>query len=554
MMKNRTISARLGLGFGIVILLLIAMGLFSLNRMAVLADLTQKLYDHPFQVSNAVLQVNSHIIAIHRSMKDIALARNQTQRAKSLEEVNAHERDIYENFDMISARFLGAKEMYETPLEAFRQWKPIRDEVIRHMQMGESEKAYAITVGKGAQHVAFLNREMLKLRDFAHNKAAEFIADAEATRVRTQQLFFFLLVVTCSLGAGISFFISRGITTRISKVVAVATSIIEGDLDVEVPEDSSGDEVGTLMRSFGEMIASLQQQIRVRRQAEEDLQEQVRQIAREAGVLSASIEAITASTRQLASSAMETATSVNETMTTIEEVRQTTELASQKAGEVSAGSQQVVQTAQSGQQATDQTLEGMNQMQTQMAGIAESIVRLSEQSQTIGQIITTVDDLAEQSNLLAVNASIEAARAGEEGKSFAVVAEEIRNLAEQSKQSTRQVRSLLTDIQQATRAAVMAAEQGSKRVEAGVSQAAAAGEAIGTLAESVAESSRAAMQIAASGQQQLTGMDQIVEAMESIREASTQNAASTQQVETSARNLDEVGQRLNKLVSQNQIG
>ena len=92
----------------------------------------------------------------------------------------------------------------------------------------------------------------------------------------------------------------------------------------------------------------------------------------------------------------------------------------------------------------------------QMEAIAESMVRLSEQGQAIGQIIATVEDLAAQSNLLAVNASIEAAKAGEHGKGFGVVAQEVKSLAEQSKQATNQVRTILSDIQKATTAAVMA--------------------------------------------------------------------------------------------------
>ena len=100
---------------------------------------------------------------------------------------------------------------------------------------------------------------------------------------------------------------------------------------------------------------------------------------------------------------------------------------------------------------------GMNQIRRQMEAIASSMMRLSEQSQTIGQIIATVDDLAAQSNLLAVNAAIEAAKAGEHGKGFGVVAQEVKSLAEQSRQATNQVRTILSDIQKATAAAVIRA-------------------------------------------------------------------------------------------------
>jgi methyl-accepting chemotaxis protein len=184
-----------------------------------------------------------------------------------------------------------------------------------------------------------------------------------------------------------------------------------------------------------------------------------------------------------------------------------------------------------------------------MEAIAERILALSEQGQAIGEIIASVNDLAEQSNLLAVNAAIEAARAGEAGKGFAVVAAEVKALAEQSKQATAQVRGILNEIQRATQAAVMAAEQGVKASEAGVGTAAKVGDAIRLLTESVTESAQAAQQILVSAQQQAAGMDQIALAMQNIQQASTQNMASTRQVERAAQDLNELAGRLKALVA-----
>jgi len=147
-----------------------------------------------------------------------------------------------------------------------------------------------------------------------------------------------------------------------------------------------------------------------------------------------------------------------------------------------------------------------------------------------------------------VNAAIEAARAGEQGRGFAVVAQEVKSLAEQSKQATAQVRSILGEIQRATTAAVLAAEQGAKAVEAGVQQTAQAGDSIRVLGESIAEAAQAAVQIAASSQQQLVGVKQVAEAMESIKQASAQNAAGMRQAETATQNLTALGQRLRTIV------
>jgi methyl-accepting chemotaxis protein len=215
--------------------------------------------------------------------------------------------------------------------------------------------------------------------------------------------------------------------------------------------------------------------------------------------------------------------------------------------------QKSLQVTQAGKKSVEETIDGMQRIQGQMELIADSIVRLSEQGQAIGEIIASVTDLAEQSNLLAVNAAIEAAKAGEHGRGFAVVAQEVKSLADQSKQATAQIRTILNDIQKATSSAVMAAEQGSRAVEAGVKQSTDTDEAIRQLAEVITEAAQAATQIAASSQQQLVGMSQVAQAMENINQAGSQNAASTRQAETIARDLHGLGQRLKQLVEQYQL-
>jgi methyl-accepting chemotaxis protein len=273
-----------------------------------------------------------------------------------------------------------------------------------------------------------------------------------------------------------------------------------------------------------------------------------RQLRESVTQLSSSAAEILATTTQVASGAAETATAVSETTATVEEVKQTAQVASQKAKYVSESAQKVAQVSLAGRKSVEDAIAGMHRIQEQMESIAESIVRLSEQSQAIGEIIATVNDLAEQSNLLAVNAAIEATRAGEQGKGFAVVAQEVKSLAEQSKQATAQVRTILGDIQKATSAAVLATEQGNKAVEAGVKQTGETGESIRLLAESITEAAQAATQIAASSQQQMVGMDQVALAMENIKQASVQNVAGTKQAEVAAQGLHELGVKLGDLI------
>jgi methyl-accepting chemotaxis protein len=232
----------------------------------------------------------------------------------------------------------------------------------------------------------------------------------------------------------------------------------------------------------------------------------------------------------------------------VEQVKQTVLLASQKAKSVMEGAQRSVLVSQEGEKSVEETLAGMNRIREQMDLVSLCIVRLSEQSQAIGEIISTVNEIAEQSNLLSVNAAIEAAKAGDQGKGFAVVAQEVKSLAVQSKKATAQVRVILGDVQKATTAAVMAAEKGSKVVDAGVLQSKAVSEAIRLLADSIFDASQSSTQIAVSGQQQALGMDQVAQAMESIKTASVQNMAGIKQAEVAVRRLHEMGERLQQLV------
>lgn len=253
-------------------------------------------------------------------------------------------------------------------------------------------------------------------------------------------------------------------------------------------------------------------------------------------------------TSQVAAGAVQTATAISEAATTVDEVRQTSLLSSRKATSVSDSAQTADQVAEAGRRAVTETLAGIQRIQDQMAVVADSVVRLSEQTEAVSEIISTSSDLAEQSNLLSVNAAIEAAKASEQGKGFGVVADEIKNLAMQSKQGVTQVRSILSDIQSATAAAVMAAEQSGKAIAEGARQASESSVAIDSLAESVATAAQSAMQIVASSQQQLVGMDQISQAMASIDQASAQNAAGARQMEGEVQRLQELASSMRRMV------
>ena len=407
---------------------------------------------------------------------------------------------------------------------------------------------------------------------------AERDVRAKANAAFTVAVILYGIPLSVVLLAIVAFFIIRNISIPLGEITRAAERIAAGDLLIAMEPKKRRDEVGVLSRAFATMTAFLRAMagsadqiaagnlnVQVSPQSEKDvlgnafvamvknLRRMTHELQEVVNTLGTSASEILATTTQIAAGAAETATAVSQTTTTVEEVKQTAQVASQKAKNVLDGAQHSVQISQTGRKSVEETLGGMNRIREQMEFIAGSIVRLSEQSQAIGEIISTVNDLAEQSNLLAVNAAIEAAKAGEQGKGFAVVAQEVKSLAEQSKQATAQVRGILGDVQKATSAAVMATEQGGKVVELGVRQSGEVNDAIRQLSDSIAEAAQASTQIAASSQQQVVGMEQVAQAMESIKTASAQNVSSTKQAEVAARQLHDLGQRLKELVEQYQV-
>ncbi len=374
------------------------------------------------------------------------------------------------------------------------------------------------------------------------------------------------------------YFFARSLTRPMNNVVAAAQRIASGDLSVSIPVTGRQDEIGDLAGAFAVMVESLKEKAKVAERIAandltvkvtplsgkdmlgsalatmvETLRNQIQELVEGVNILASSGSEIMASVTQLTSGSAETSTAVSETTTTMEELKQRAEVSSQKAKDVVELGQKAVEVSRTGLTSVEAAIAGMNRIKEQVESIADMVVRLSEQSQAIGEITSTVNDLAEQSNLLAVNASIEAAKAGEQGKGFAVVAQEIKSLAEQSKQATAQIRMILFDVQKAISSAVMATEQGSKAVEAGVRLSAEVGESIDALAQSVAEATNAAIQISVSSQQQLIGMDQVVSAMENIRDAASQTAASTRQTEAATHTLHNLGLKLQEMVRQYKI-
>lgn len=313
-----------------------------------------------------------------------------------------------------------------------------------------------------------------------------------------------------------------------------------GDLRVRlnVPDLSTDTLEGRILVQLGKRINNTL----------DNLQEAMQKIRRSVRSLEIDTQAILESTSRQIAMANEQDAVVTETTATVNEVRATVTETAERAQSVAETAQLSVDISKNGTEAVSETISGMNVIRSRVEDIADNILVLSEHTQQIGEIIAAVNNLADQSRMLALNASVEAARAGEEGKGFAVVAMEVRNLADQNRDATVQVREILGEIQRATNSAVMVTEEGSKGVDSGQHLVNRAGDSIRELAKAIEEAAMAAMQIAASTRQQTIGMDQLTQAMRTIKHATTETVSSTMQVEASVQRLREVAYQVNEVL------
>lgn len=395
----------------------------------------------------------------------------------------------------------------------------------------------------------------------------------------------------------LAYFISRWLSGPILELTNKAKAIAAGNLDQRV-EIRRGSEIGDLAEAFNMMTVQLRSMLENERAQRAYLQDSVQanlahleqvaagnlsarlpaqpngrgpqdpmlllaqslnamtesqqqiiaQIRDTASSLSSTSAEILAASAQQASGAAEASAAISQTTITVEEVKAIAEQASERAAEVTSTSQRTVQVSQQGRRAVGDTIESMSQIKERVSGIAENTLALSEQMQQIGAIVSTVSDLAAQSNMLALNASVEAARAGEHGKGFAVVAAEVRVLSEQSRAAAQQIKSILAEIQKAAHATVMATEEGAKGVDRGFLLAAEAQQSIENLSEVILSASQTTQQLTAGGQQQVTGVNQVAIAMQSIQQAAAQSQASARQTERAAQDLNELARKLEEIV------
>lgn len=346
-----------------------------------------------------------------------------------------------------------------------------------------------------------------------------------------------VLIIVSALACWLA---GRVIGRRVTLVTHAIRDISEGEGDLTRRlEVKSKDETGELCRHFNTFVDRVHQII-------VQISQSSRDVASSAAEVSASSEEMTVGLTQQLEQTQNVAASVEEMTSSISDVAQRSERASEQ-------SQQAGQAARQGGEIVSKTIDGIHSVDEVVRDSSSAIEQLGRRSEEIGQIIGVINDIADQTNLLALNAAIEAARAGEHGRGFAVVADEVRKLADRTTKATEEIARSIETIQSETATAVKRMQLGTERVAEGTQLASQAGEALKGIVSGAEDVAAMIQAIAAAAEQQSVTSRQITAAIESISAVSNQSREGSQQAATAAADLSHKSEQLQSIVQQFRI-
>lgn len=341
-------------------------------------------------------------------------------------------------------------------------------------------------------------------------------------------------LVMIGLSAGVATHIVRQIVTPVRRLMGLAEKVADGDLTVSV-DSTSKDEVGQLTLSINKMVS--------------DLAGTVRQVMDAASVVASATTEISAGAQAMATGTEKQSSQAGEVASAVEEMSKSILDNSRNAVATADTATKARQVAEQGGRAVEETMHGMKRIAEKVgrsAGMVQALGRFSDQ---IGEIISVIDEIADQTNLLALNAAIEAARAGEQGRGFAVVADEVRKLAERTTRATKEIATMIKKIQDDTADAVRAMNEGTREVASGIQLADQAGNALQQIIENTLKVTDMVAQIASASEEQSSTSEEIARNVESISGVARETASGTHQIAKASEDLNRQTENLQRVMS-----
>ena len=409
-------------------------------------------------------------------------------------------------------------------------------------------KARGLSEGEvGVVRYGWINKERgetserEKIAVFGYYKPLDLIIVAgsysnEFTDEATSSVFWMLLYVLLGstvIATGAAVWFAGKLARPIVSIRDTTIKVADGDL-TQKAEVMSRDELGELAETVNRMVR--------------DLSGTLHNVSEASSAVASASSEISASSEQMAAGSQEQSSQATEVASAVEEMTKTIVENSRNASATADTAKRAREIAYGGGQVVDETITGMKRIAEVVKSSAETVKALGKSSDQIGEIISVIDDIADQTNLLALNAAIEAARAGEQGRGFAVVADEVRKLAERTSKATKEIAQMIKQIQSETKGAVESMNEGTTQVDNGIKLADKAGTSLKEIVSAVQQVTDMVNQIAAASEQQSSASEQISKNVEAISSVTRETASATQQIAKAAEDLNRMTDSLQGIV------
>ena len=536
MKKDLMIRTKLIIGFGVLIVLAIGLALTAYSSISVLRGDILEMGNKRIPQVVILGDLTENILTATTHLQKAFIVENKDDMERAIEEMLGTRKSINDNFDKLKGLVQSekGKSLYQAMLDARKPTAGTRDQVVKLLKEGNKKEAIQMLAKLEPLQAAYV--KSVNDMDSFVRETTKSTNDAAESNARASKIVIIILGVTALvLSILVTLWIIRSITKPLNDAVQVATKIAAGDLTVTI-EETGGSETGLLLSAMKTMVDKLKGVVG-------DIKQAAASVASGSEQLSASSEEITRTMTDQSNRSAQIATSTEEMSQTVIDI-------AKNAAEIAQSSSSTAGIATKGAEVVNKSVAESKNIVETVSTSALVMQSLGEKSKQIGEIIAVINDIADQTNLLALNAAIEAARAGEQGRGFAVVADEVRKLAERTAKATSEISQMIGSIQGEVGKAVEAMNHTNENVNVGLQYSIEAGDQLNAIVQSVTSLQGMVQQIASATEEMSTTSEAISGDIQAVAGGAKEISGGSDQIAQSSSELARLAGHMKNIVEQ----